>query len=99
MIPATKHEQYLPQRVAVHLHWTNSTMASRAGFSVDMTGVSIPSAKLQPYLAGSGNSMMGTMSLHQIRQQELVVVSRLLLACLKMFHRTFEMRVSLLYGL
>ena len=74
-------------------------MASHARFSGDMTGVSIPSAKLQPYLAGSGNSMMGTMSLHQIRQQELVVVSRLLLACLKMFHRTFEMRVSLLYGL
>jgi len=66
-------------------------MASGAGFNVVTTGVSIPSAKLQPYPAGSGNSMTGTMSLHQstgsepaeyvaARQQESVVVSQLLLA-------------------
>jgi len=41
-------------------------VASGAGFNVVITGVSIPSAKLQPYPAGSGNSATGTMSLHQI---------------------------------
>jgi len=69
-IPATKHEQCLWQRPAVHLHRTNSTMASGAGFTVVKTGVSILLAKLQPYLAGSGNSAIGTMSLHQIIHQK-----------------------------
>ena len=41
-------------------------MASDAGFNVVITGVSIPSAKLQPYPAGSGNSTTGTMSLQPV---------------------------------
>jgi len=50
----------------MHLHRSNSTMVSGAGLAVVVTGVNIQSAKVQPYPAGFGNFVIGTMSLHQI---------------------------------